>query len=156
MGLGRRRSSSRSRFIQVSSTIHFFLFFHDVFDSANWEVRHGAALALREVIRVQGAAGGVQSTSRVSIMLVPAADVQLVTSILQKKPPRKRTHSSTQNGRTTSLLSSSASSYLTDSATLSLIKSSPPCGKPPRKRSRRFCCTWLPRASRLSTTTYCR
>lgn len=55
----------------------FFLFFHDVFDSANWEVRHGAALALREVIRVQGAAGGIQSTSTLPIMLDPATDVDL-------------------------------------------------------------------------------
>lgn len=51
------------------------LFSRDVFDSANWEVRHGAALALREVIRVQGNAGGMQSMSIFPIMLVQVADV---------------------------------------------------------------------------------
>ncbi|KAJ6119556.1 hypothetical protein N7523_003836 [Penicillium sp. IBT 18751x] len=36
----------------------------DIFDS-NWEVRHGAAMALREVVRVQGAAAGrVEGKSR--------------------------------------------------------------------------------------------
>jgi len=53
------------------------MLFRNVFDSANWEVRHGAALALREVIRVQGTAGGMQSMSTLPIVLVQVADVNL-------------------------------------------------------------------------------
>lgn len=30
--------------------------------SPNWEIRHGAALALREIIKVQGASGGMRGS----------------------------------------------------------------------------------------------
>lgn len=57
--------------------MHFLPPFRDVLDSANWEVRHGAALALREVVRVQGAAGGMQSTSGFFTMPIPTANLNL-------------------------------------------------------------------------------
>ncbi len=32
-------------------------------DSPKWEIRHGAAMALREIIRVRGATGGMKGRS---------------------------------------------------------------------------------------------
>jgi hypothetical protein len=90
----------------------------DLFSPA-WEVRHGAAMALRELLKVQGKCGGMRGIVFFCNCWMSAgcADVPLKWAYLVP-----RTSSSTKTGATNLPQTFSAYSYSTDLATLFLTK----------------------------------
>lgn len=71
MGVGGCRQCFTRRSVQVihdvlsDSLIGLFI---RLLFSPNWEIRHGAAMALREVIKTRGAAGGMKGGYRVNTL----------------------------------------------------------------------------------------
>ena len=82
----------------------------DIFSPA-WEVRHGAAMALRELLKHQGKFGGTQG---VQFLLLSA---YMLIALVQSGCRGKRTRSRMRSGATTLRSSFSASSYWIASAT---------------------------------------
>ena len=102
----------------------------DLFSLA-WEVRHGAATALRELLKVQGKCGGMKG-----LLLFTCSSSQ-TDEMKQLGRHLRRALFFTNNGASPLPLISFASSFSTGSVTSCQIKSLHLFGKPPHK-------PWLP------------
>lgn len=106
----------------------------DLFSPA-WEVRHGAAMALRELLKTQGKYGG---TKGLILLLIVHT---LVLTLLQSALHILKTMNIMSDGATRLPRNSSVSSFLIDLGTLSRIKLLRLYAKPSPKQSPRCFCT---------------
>jgi TATA-binding protein-associated factor len=102
-----------------------------------WEERHGAAAALREVLRTHAASAAVPAPPRAR-----AASSRI---------PRRRLRAKTPPGSRMPPCACSAFCLSTDSGITWATASSRPCAKPARKRWARVCCLSRRRLSRRSS-----